>query len=163
MIAWDVTTVIGALYIILALAGILFDSTVMVAIFKSGLLEKRSNPLYILATYAIFDVIVRLVVTSGYWGTTVLFQSPIFDTDLYGPFSFHCTQVMFAVWGEGSITQVLIAVDRFLTMKAVMVDNQINHESRLFTRRNCLIYVCTIFPTLLVVQYLTVYLLPCCK
>jgi len=163
MIAWDETTVIGGSYIVFALLGILIDSVVIVGIFKSGLLEKRQNPLYILASYAIFDVIIRLVVTAGYWGPTVLFQSPIYDNELYGTFSFHCTQIMFAVWGEGSVTQVLIAVDRFLTMKAVMVDNVVNRESNVFTRRNCLIYVCSVFPTLVVVQYLTVYLLPCCR
>ncbi len=66
--------IIGATYTLTSCIGLLVNIVVGVAIYRSGLLSRGANTVFILAMVAISDGIIRLSSFAFYYGPSIMLQ-----------------------------------------------------------------------------------------
>ncbi len=157
---------IGATYTLFSCIGLVINIVVMVAIYRAGLLSRGANTVFILAIVAMSDGVFRLAMFGFYCGPSILLQRNLGDGhSRFGPMAFYSTILMFGSWSMGSVTELVISVNRFLTIKRVVIDSDYSDEGigGLFTRRNMLIYASLIYPLMTLFFYLSQTLTTCCK
>jgi len=167
---------IGSSCFSLGLLGLIFNGIVIVAIRRAGLLTtkkvgKGGTPIFLLVICVIVDGCIRLAGYALYLAPSIIAQQNLGDppNELHGLVSHHVVQLLCAGFVMGEVSEVLIAINRLLVIKRMVLDGDFDagFVDKLFSHRNCLIYAVCIYPIALAWQYGLLWLIlwgyrPCC-
>lgn len=140
--------------------GLLLNISVLVSIYRVGLLGRRcptaytsntttSSPVFVLVSLLLIDGIFRCATYSLYLGPSVIAGTNLGDgPERHGFWSHLMAQLACATFNMATRAEVLIAVNRLLVVKRVVVDGCFapGLVDRLFSRRNCLVYAAVTLP-----------------
>jgi len=143
-------SLIGVSYVVFGLICFLLNATVLLAVYRSGLLSRGGNsaPVFMLVSLVLIDGTVRGVIYTFYLAPSIIVGSNLGDgTERFGYWSHTVAQFACSFFNMAKKTEVLIAINRLLVIKRIVSGNfAAGFAERLFSRRNCLIYAALIQP-----------------
>ncbi|PIC27994.1 hypothetical protein B9Z55_020060 [Caenorhabditis nigoni] len=133
--------------------GLIANALVVVPVYRLAFVSKRS-PIYVISLVNLFADIINLIITTCYLAPLILTTAytPTSTTDLKISLIFG-TGFMFC-WYLGSITQIIMAVNRLVVICFKCPD--------LFSRKLLLVIFSFIFPLCTAMTYLAQFGFPCC-
>lgn len=119
------STVYGAFLICFSFVALILTIFVIIAMFRSGQLNRNETTIYVLAVWSLFNSAFELLILTFYVGPQIFFkvcftffvgltciQSPAPDTILYGEINQHMGHILQASIFSASIFQAVIGFNR---------------------------------------------------
>ncbi|KAF8376557.1 hypothetical protein PRIPAC_82986 [Pristionchus pacificus] len=150
--AADLTSyLMGGFFATIAIIGLIMNTTVLLAIFKGGLLSSKTSPVYILSSQTMAMDTILILVHLLYLAPEVLLQY-----DVFPPFvDALCDFLLMYCWFHNSLSHILIALNRLFVIVFKRLD--------LFTHRRTIVLCVVHHIVAIILAASTEFLMPCCR
>ncbi|EGT42970.1 hypothetical protein CAEBREN_30281 [Caenorhabditis brenneri] len=112
-------TILGFILFGTSLVGLLLNITVVSPVFQLAFSKDKSS-IYVISSVNILNDIAHLLITTFYLAPTIILNSFVFSKDRNGELTVFISFIFMFLWYIGNITQIVMAVNRFLVDQTVL-------------------------------------------
>uniref|UniRef100_A0A1I7XIJ4 G_PROTEIN_RECEP_F1_2 domain-containing protein n=1 Tax=Heterorhabditis bacteriophora TaxID=37862 RepID=A0A1I7XIJ4_HETBA len=145
---------LGLLLGAVSFCGLLFNIAVLFAVLLIVVRHQKS-PIFIISASNIFIDSLQLILAVGYLTPSIISNQWLFPGGRSDPILVFMGGVFLMLWYNGSATQILVAVNRFVVVCMPHI--------HFFCTRNVSILVTMIYPLSMILAWISQYVSPCCQ
>uniref|UniRef100_A0A1I7UK96 7TM_GPCR_Srx domain-containing protein n=1 Tax=Caenorhabditis tropicalis TaxID=1561998 RepID=A0A1I7UK96_9PELO len=112
-------TVLGFVLFVAGIIGLLLNITVVSPVFQLAFSKDKSS-IYVISSVNIVNDIAHLVITTFYLAPTIILNSFVFSDERNGHLTVFISFIFMFLWYIGNITQIVMAVNRFIVDHTVL-------------------------------------------